>query len=80
MKLIRSFSVAALACNIFALPHDGTISLEKRQLLQSLGLPKGVTVSLSSLSPSTLSSIMPLLRAATTNNLGEFFGAPEASE
>jgi len=67
-----------LICSTIAVPYDDSSKLKKRQLLQSLGLPKGVQ--LSNLKPDVLSSLMPLLRAATSNNLGYFFGEPDASK
>jgi hypothetical protein len=78
MKITRLLCALVLPFSITAVPHHGAAALERRQLLQNLGLPKGLE--LSNVSPSVLSSLLPLIKAATAGSLDEFFGGPDASE
>jgi hypothetical protein len=55
-------------------------ALQKRQLPDALGLPKGFQ--LSNLSPAVLAELSPLIRAALGGNasLGRYFGDASASK
>jgi hypothetical protein len=78
MKRICLLSALVVPFSITAVPHHGSAALERRQILQNLGIPKGLQ--LSNVSPSVLSSLIPLVKAATAGSLDAFFGEPEASE